>query len=483
MLRQHNRQRRSGEDALRAFIDALAADAQHNSRTFSAADLCEFAAQSAWTAIKGDLKSCIDHPVAPRLRSALQEELQRALQYLVGPCTTLVKRSAALASDALSSGLSHREQPPLVAVEGAIRLFTTFPVLARLWSDSVRAWSERSVQLLHRVAADRGIVSATIFNGRELGKLSGLKVGLSDPHHGGRTAAAVRFDAGIVIYKPRSGSGEAEWQNVLSLMNRTFRPKLRELSVVQQEDYCWMEYVQRAACRDVAGVRRFYRRAGALAAAAELLHAVDCHKGNVIAAGEHPVLVDADALLHPPATAEDGSEGRDSSRTQFFAVGERRAKSTATAALSAVDKGAHVPRLNGRYAYARDFEREILSGFADGWRALAGTAPRRAAFARLIERLNSLPRRRIYRATRRYESIRRASLQPHLMRDSALRRAFLQRSCDSKHLPPDVVDREIEQLTRLDIPYFTHRMRVASKPHATAPSRELLAWIRGSLQA
>src|SRR5436190_1933921 len=42
----------------------------------------------------------------------------------------------------------------------------------------------------------------------------------------------------------------------------------------------------------------FYQRLGGMIAAAYLLKAVDCHRENVIAVGEYPILVDVDALWH-----------------------------------------------------------------------------------------------------------------------------------------------------------------------------------------
>src|SRR5262249_25892155 len=49
---------------------------------------------------------------------------------------------------------------------------------------------------------------------------------------------------------------------------------------------------------DSAQIRRFYRRQGGNLALFYALSATDMHAENVIAHGEHPVVVDVEALLH-----------------------------------------------------------------------------------------------------------------------------------------------------------------------------------------
>ncbi|CAM5724428.1 hypothetical protein SANTM175S_04328 [Streptomyces antimycoticus] len=62
-----------------------------------------------------------------------------------------------------------------------------------------------------------------------------------------------------------------------------------------------------AAAPDAAG---FYWRTGALLALVHALRGTDFHHENIIAAGEHPVLVDLEALLHPtaPGKAQPGAQ-------------------------------------------------------------------------------------------------------------------------------------------------------------------------------
>jgi type 2 lantibiotic biosynthesis protein LanM len=60
-----------------------------------------------------------------------------------------------------------------------------------------------------------------------------------------------------------------------------------------------MEFVAAQACKSEEEVRRFYERQGAYLALLYALEATDFHSENLIAAGEHPVLLDLEALFHP----------------------------------------------------------------------------------------------------------------------------------------------------------------------------------------
>lgn len=59
------------------------------------------------------------------------------------------------------------------------------------------------------------------------------------------------------------------------------------------------EWIEHEPCTDEAAVERYYRRAGALTGIAYLLEFTDCQFENLLVAGEHPVLVDAETVMHP----------------------------------------------------------------------------------------------------------------------------------------------------------------------------------------
>ena len=86
--------------------------------------------------------------------------------------------------------------------------------------------------------------------------------------------------------------------------------------MLARDGYGWVEYAAPEACPDEATVERYYQRVGALTCLVYLLQGADCHAENLIAAGEHPILVDCETLLNPQPRAADAYEDRWTAITQ-----------------------------------------------------------------------------------------------------------------------------------------------------------------------
>ena len=137
---------------------------------------------------------------------------------------------------------------------------------------------------------------------RPSGRSPALRTALSDPHDGGRTVALVTTDDGsALVYKPRSLAVDAAFARLLGWL-ASAAPELLPLRAVRTLDrgtHGWAEYVRPAPCADAAALARYYERAGALLAVAYALRLGDLHAENVVAAGEHPLLIDLEAALSP----------------------------------------------------------------------------------------------------------------------------------------------------------------------------------------
>ena len=73
---------------------------------------------------------------------------------------------------------------------------------------------------------------------------------------------------------------------------------LRTLCVVDRGTYGWVEYVEHISCKSDEELEQFYTRAGMLLCLGHLLGGNDFHCENLIACGEHPVLVDTETLIN-----------------------------------------------------------------------------------------------------------------------------------------------------------------------------------------
>ncbi len=165
-----------------------------------------------------------------------------------------------------------------------------WPVLARLAGDAVELWSRNSAEMIARLR-DPGLPFQA--------PVARIRTGLSDPHDGGRTVHALTFaGGGELVYKPRGLGLEADFARLLSWCGeRGLSLDLRSPRVLDRGTHGWAELVTPAPCADEEAARRFHRRVGMLLGVLHAFGSRDCHCENLVAQGEHPVLVDLETWL------------------------------------------------------------------------------------------------------------------------------------------------------------------------------------------
>jgi lantibiotic modifying enzyme len=478
----------SGRD-LRRMLEALEARDFGSSRATPLAKLCTAGVEYGWGDLGRNARSNLLSSTSARARANLRRHLQKRLERITRPCLELEWTSFKLAMNALGVPSSDasltrrmflRERP----WDRLVLLFQKFPVLANLWCLTISQWRGHAVEVLDRVRKDGPALSRFFFSNPSNGAITNLRLGLSDAHNDGRSVALVEFRGGRrAIYKPRSGKSELAWFSLLALMNRNgFQPKLRTARVLLRKDYYWMEYVEPASCATQAAARRFYERMGALIAAAYLLKAVDCHRENVIAAGEHPVLVDIDALWHVSPLTQTQSPVDVLYRTGFFPTSRRKSLQSRSSVLGKTATGRHLARITGKPLSAGSYANEIIAGFSRAWDCMLGAPDHRAAFLRIVRRIGAQERRWIYIATQTYGTILRTSLQPFALHSSAAREALIRRSCARNGPGKGVIQAEVKALRQLDIPYFSRRTKGWMPPDKGPLPSELTRGIRKALQ-
>lgn len=141
-----------------------------------------------------------------------------------------------------------------------------------------------------------------------------VEFGLSDPHAYGQTVAKLVFaDGSALVYKPRCLDNEQLFLSLLAwLQARTDLPTQHLPGIATSTEHGWMEWVAPSECQSKADVAAFFTRLGALMGLLRMLHGVDLHDENLIAAGAYPVLVDLECLFTPrrcsPAVAHAQAE-------------------------------------------------------------------------------------------------------------------------------------------------------------------------------
>ncbi|MBV7332283.1 type 2 lantipeptide synthetase LanM, partial [Chloroflexi bacterium TSY] len=154
---------------------------------------------------------------------------------------------------------------------------------------------------LRHLCADWDTIRATFAPESHPGILEGLQGGAGDTHRGGKTVMIARFSSGLkVVYKPKSMNVARHFQELLDWLNeRGDHPPFRTVKIFPCGDYGWVEFVEAQGCSSTSEVERFYERQGGYLALLNVLQANDLHHENLIAAGEHPILIDLETLFHP----------------------------------------------------------------------------------------------------------------------------------------------------------------------------------------
>ena len=180
-----------------------------------------------------------------------------------------------------------------------LEILRRYPVLARDACRCADQWVEAGLEMMRRLAADRGEIAGCLAAGSDPGPAVAARAGLGDPHGGGRSVAVLTFASGLrIVYKPRSLAIEARFQQLIGELNRRgLAPPLRPLAVVDRGSHGWMEHVAAAPCRTADEVERFHERQGVWLALLYAFEATDCHWENLVAAGEHPVPIDLETLF------------------------------------------------------------------------------------------------------------------------------------------------------------------------------------------
>ncbi|UCC89732.1 MAG: type 2 lantipeptide synthetase LanM family protein [Anaerolineales bacterium] len=200
----------------------------------------------------------------------------------------------------------HRLRQP----EEAIAILAEYPVLARQLTICIAHWVEVCLEFLERLCADWEAILDCFGPAHDPGLLVELVGGAGDTHRGGRSVMIARFDSGFqMVYKPKSLAIDVHFQELLAWLNgRGCQPPLQTLKILDRGAYGWVEYVEVQACTSVAEIECFYQRLGAYLALLYTLNATDFHLENLIARGQHPMLIDLETLFNPQFDRFDGAE-------------------------------------------------------------------------------------------------------------------------------------------------------------------------------
>lgn len=380
-----------------------------------------------------------------------------------------------------------------------------YPVFARLLAVQIRQWRQHLTELAERITADEATLADRFSEDDSLGRVVELEPLADDTHGDGRAVTRVAFENGTtVVYKPRSvTAGRVFYELVDTVASRTEVPSFDTPTYLERDGYGWMEWIEHEPCPDTAAVERYYRRAGALICLAYLLEFTDCHYENVIAAGEHPTILDAETVFHPhvgaarqpgPAgtplsadsvllsmlppfersdvydqfsgpSVEIAGIGTSAEPASFESLTTPRVEAPNTDVVSVehepgqMRREKNVPAVDGTPQPPDDYCEEILDGFCAVYDAILEDSA--VDLAAELESLEAFENRVVYRATRQYASHIKSLAGRDPLRDGVLFGVQLEQLAvpfatgQTTDPPWELFTAERAALRRLDPPRFT----------------------------
>ena len=234
----------------------------------------------------------------------LVENLRRRLLWMIGRTFALELNVARVKGNLQGTTPELRFQEFIERLSDpdiAMAILEEYPVLARQLIMCADQWLAYSLEFLDRLVKDFSAICVAFAPGSDPGVLMQLKSEAGDRHRDGRSVVIAKFNSGFsIVYKPRSLATDIHFNELLAWSNqRGFDPCYRTLRVLDRGTYGWVEFVKPEPCLSTDEISRFFQRQGGNLALLFVLDATDIHHENLIAAGEHPVLVDLEALFSP----------------------------------------------------------------------------------------------------------------------------------------------------------------------------------------
>ncbi len=392
-------------------------------------------------------------------------------------------------------------------------LLDRYPVLARLLTTSVEQWVRASSDFCQRFRRDFEDLQ-TFFDwqvDQPEGAVEGLRTDLSDRHSGGQTVSECMLWTGErVVYKPRTIGPEVAFYRFIRWLNgQGMSLGLRELRALDRTTHGWVESVACTPCGSLSGVEAFYRRVGMLLGALHVTGTTDIHRENLIACGEHPVVVDLETMLSDitrdlslpgkakePAsgvasvmstgllprwqTAADGHQfdvsglGADEEQDQgVYHVGWQSINTdqmTLAQEESFPAPTAHRVRLGERLPSAADHLSALLAGFAEVYSLMMRHRERLFSDEEFMGGFDRLELRVLVRNTTTYTRLQLHLLHPEFLEDGldrSIELEWLARPLSGPQLSwsrQQIYDLERNSMESLDIPHFLSSMWNGTEP-------------------
>lgn len=375
-------------------------------------------------------------------------------------------------------------------------VFEEFPVLLRCVAECIQNQASYYLEILTFFVKDRDEIRRISRQYEAVKIIENITGNLGDTHNHGRRVVKVHFDHGqALLYKPHSMENEKNFMRLLGWICKHTKTKQYEYACLSYDDHSWSEIVAYKPCLSKEEVADYYYRMGEQLFLAYLLGTKDLHCENIIASGAYPILIDLETLVNLK-NEQKRTRAYEEIYYQLsnsvlgtgilpFYTWNKNGKGVNYSALNG-GKGQQLPfkipvlvypgtsdmrieyhqpmskeaqnlvRFNEETMSPAAYKNVLTEGFTGAYRAVMQG---KEEFQEQLQSLRKTTSRFLITDTQRYSMALTSSYHPILLRDGAEREIFLNtmwmgREAKDKY----VVETEIEELLKGDIPYFYYRL-------------------------
>lgn len=347
-------------------------------------------------------------------------------------------------------------------------------------------------EILKSLEADREDIVRLFCNNKSFEKVVDLNLSIGDSHNGGKCAAKIKLDNGTVLYyKPHNLRKNQKYHKLFEYLCRSLKISCKNNAYLVHEDYGWEEEVENKCCDIEEEVKRYYFRMGIHLLIGYALSVTDLHGENIVANGEHPVIIDMETYPGYFIKTEESSAER---KIETFLAGSVThtgilpvliwGKGDGTIIMSAMNGATKITtpfrmpvvknkntsdmyidyepiqfemkesvvRLQDEIVNASEYTEDLVRGFQSAYRVMLHDQYVQELLAGFFEEKSRV----ILRHTQQYAMYRSVSLHPDYMGSREQRKKLLSVMHKDKEtqLEKKIHDYEISCLLDMDIPYF-----------------------------
>lgn len=369
-----------------------------------------------------------------------------------------------------------------------------YPVMFRGMLKMIEMSAELYVLMIKRFYQDQEMINREFYQSNPARKIIGIDGKMADTHRNGQSVQKLILDNGeVLIYKPHSVNNEKTYMQIIQWIYQKCGEKYRTHGIVERGEYGWCQFVEYKSCAERKELETYYRKLGMNLFAAYFLGTGDLHCENLIANGEEPVIVDVETLTKMPdrstAAGVNGEIKRELERSVLylgllpFYSWDRNGNGVNISAVSGaagqvaqikvprivnpktadmhveyqnptMDGSSNLAMLDGEFIEPQVFSKELEEGFE---RAYLAAMEDKEGFLSKVWMIRNTQSRYLIRDTQQYVMALNSSYHPDFLSDGAERELSLYSLYEGKskeqiqHL---IVESEVEELLKGDIPYF-----------------------------